>query len=169
APPLLIINIKHNMLTKKEGHLLIDFLKQLQQNNIENVNIDLNLITAFLNTTSYEKIGYLHDFQFSPVCWETPERIFSTVMPDAITPAKPMSAIELSQWEQKSDFALIAQLTRSDNLYTQLEMLMLILQRYDLDFDLGLSGLHGVPCRVRDLLEEVCDDAPVFWGNTILT
>ncbi len=155
APPLLIINIKDNMLTDKEGYLLIDFLKQLQQNNLGNVTIDLNFITAFLNTTSYEKIGYLHDFQFSPVCWETPERIFSTVMPEVITPAKPMSAIELSQWEHQSDHALIEQLTRSDNLYAHLEMLIIISQRHDLNFDLGLSELNDVPCRVRDLLEEV--------------
>ncbi len=155
APPLLIINVKHNMLTEKDGHLLIDFIKQLQQDNLESVRVRLDSITTFLDNTCHEKIGYLHDFKFSPVCWKEPERPFSSFLSSSENPSPLINTVLLTQLELETDSTLVEHLKSTNNLHTQLEVLNLLVQRHDIDYQTGLFNLNGEPCRVRDLLEEI--------------
>ncbi len=153
--PLLMINIKHNMLIGEDRLVLLNFIRQLQQGVLEGVAIRLGLLSEFLDSSCREEIGYLHDFKFSQVRWNESERPFAGVLPIGDQSPQPLNGFVLTEWEIGSDEVLIEQLRHNGNLFAQLEALTLLAQRYHLDHDTGLRTEAGQACRVRDLLEEV--------------
>lgn len=153
--PLVVINIKHNMLVGEDRQVLLEFIKQLQTGNLNGVAIRLGLLFEFLESVCRERIGYLHDFKFSEAKWDVFERAFAEVLPSSDQSAQTLDSYQLTEWEIGSDDALIWQLQHNGNLYAQLEALTLLAQRYGLDHDTGLRTEANLVCRVRDLLEEV--------------
>ena len=155
APPLLAFNVKHNMLDPANRQVLLDFIEQLRTGTVEGTTVKLGLLTDFANTSSREKIGYLHDFKFSQARWEEAARPFAHVLPSDDQPPQPLASFLLTEWEIGDPANLTGQLRHSPNLYAQLEALSLLSQRHGLDHDTGLRNGDGQPARVRDLLEEV--------------
>ncbi|MGZ5000156.1 MAG: glycoside hydrolase family 15 protein [Methylomonas sp.] len=153
--PLVVINIKQNMMMAHDRLVLLEFIKQLQQGALDGIDIRLGMLAEFLATSSYEKIGDLHDFKFSEVNWDEAERPFADVLPMGDPPPQPLDTLLLTQWEVSGDAFLVEQLQGNGNLYAQLEALYLLSQRHGLDHEIGLITAEGLPCRVRDLLEEV--------------
>lgn len=153
--PLVVINIKQNMLTAPDRLVLLEFIKQLQQGAIQGVSVKLGFLGEFLATSCREKIGYLHDFKFSGAKWDEAERPFVDVLPVGDELPQPLSTYVLTEWEIGDDALLIEQLQRNPNLYAQLEALYLLSLRHGLDYETGLSTVYGRSCRVRDLLTEV--------------
>lgn len=155
APPLLVINIKHNMLEGEDRQVLLDFIEQLGQNHIQGVEVSLGLLTEFAQNSCREKIGYLHDFKFTEAVWEETERVCANALPRDDQPPQPVNSYLLTEWEIGEDGVLLKQLQDNANLYVQLEVLSLLCQRHGLDFDSGLTDGNGHACKVGDLLEEV--------------
>jgi phosphorylase kinase alpha/beta subunit len=153
--PLVVINIKQNMLESYNRKVLIEFIEELQQGYVKQVPIKLGFISDFTATANHEKINYLHDFEFSKATWQETERPFFHVLPFDSKPSKPLDTLFLTVWEISDDQALLEQLKINDNLYVQLEMLSQLGQRHGLDFDLGLGDDNHPVCTVRDLLEEI--------------
>jgi phosphorylase kinase alpha/beta subunit len=115
----------------------------------------LGTVLNFAETSSFERINYLHDFQFSKATWEEAERPFFQILPLDNVPATPLPIGLLTEWEIGTDQLLIEQLKTNANLYAQLEVLSLLSFRHDLDYDTGLSAHDGTAGTVRELLEEV--------------
>ena len=113
----------------------------------------------FAETSSHEKINYLHDFQFSKASWEESKRPFFKVLPLTTARSAPLDTQLLTEWEIAPDAILIEQLKTNANLYAQLEALSLLSLRHGLDYDTGLRALDGTAGCVRDLLEEVYERA----------
>jgi phosphorylase kinase alpha/beta subunit len=155
APPLLVINIKHNMLGSADKQLLLSFIEELKQDKVQGVKAKLGLITEFVTTSSREKIGYLHDFKFSEVGWEDTERPFANTLLKDDLPPQAIDSYTLTEWETGDEAILIGQLQSNTNLFAQLEALSLLSQRHGLDYQIELYSQNGQNCRVRDLLEEV--------------
>ncbi|MDD4915617.1 MAG: glycoside hydrolase family 15 protein [Methylococcales bacterium] len=156
APPLLVINIKHNMLGSADRQILLNFIEELGQGAVQGVKAILGLISDFAATASREKIGYLHNFKFSEAGWEDTERPFAGILPKDEQPPQAISGYRLTEWEETSDdAALIAQLQDDGNLCAQMEILGLLAQRHGLEYETRLYSSDGRNCRVRDLLEEV--------------
>lgn len=153
AAPLLVINIKHNMLVGEDRDLLLAFIAQLQQGQVQQTPVELNLLTdQLLESICREQINYLHDFRFSAANWEDVERPFEYLLPTNNAQVHNfLDSFVLTEWEINDDDFLIQQLQTNPNLYAQLEVLSLLSQRHGLDYQTGLAD-H---CRVRDLLEEV--------------
>lgn len=153
--PLVVVNIKHNMLAGEDRQVLLAFIQQLQQGVMEGASIHLGLLEEFLASSNKEEIGYLHDFKFSQTNWREPSRPFVGVL--AVSDAAPqaLNAYLLTEWEIGSDEALIEQLQHNANLFAQLEALTLLAQHHGLQHDTGLRNASGQACRVCDLLEEV--------------
>lgn len=154
--PLLVIKIQRNMLKDGDQQVLLDFLREITQGDVQGTPVTLGLLTDFVATAAYEKIGYLHDFRFSEASWQPVQRPFEHVLPLDSQSVAPPDSRRVAQLETLDDAGLIRILTSEPNIYWQLEALTVLLQRYWLDYDLGLGGF-GVPpcCRLRDLLEEV--------------
>ncbi|MCX7088829.1 MAG: glycoside hydrolase family 15 protein [Methylococcales bacterium] len=157
--PLFIIPIKQNMLSSQHSQILIAFIKELQQGSIQGIPLQLGTLLDFAETASYEKINYLHDFQFSKASWEDAERPFFQLLPITADAAVPLAIHVLSNWEMSSDVVLIEQLKINANLYAQLALLTLLSLRHGLDYTTGLTALDGTAAHVRDLLEEVYERA----------
>ncbi len=153
--PLMVISIKHNMLTGQDRQVLLAFIQQIQAGNLDGISIRLGLLAGFLQTTCREKIGYLHDFEFSQAAWCEPERAFADLLPASDEAAQIPDGIQLTEWEIGSDESLMAELQSNHSLYAQLEILAVLVQRHGLDFDTGLGNNTHKVCSVRDLLEEV--------------
>jgi len=153
--PLVIMTIKHNMLGNHNREVLIGFIKELQQGSTQGVPLQLGTLFDFAETSSHEKINYLHDFQFSKASWEEAERPFFQVLPIDTAPSAPLDTYTVTEWEISADELLIGQLKTNANLYAQLEVLNLLSLRHGLDYDTGLSALDGAAGSVRDLLEEI--------------
>ncbi len=153
--PLVIMTIKHNMLGNHNREVLIGFIKELQQGSTQGVPLQLGTLFDFAETSSHEKINYLHDFQFSKASWEEAERPFFQVLPIDSAPSAPLDTYTVTEWEISADELLIGQLKTNANLYAQLEVLNLLSLRHGLDYDTGLSALDGAAGSVRDLLEEI--------------
>ena len=158
--PLVVLNIKQNMLGSHNRKVLIEFIKELQGGFTQGISVQMGLLTDFAETANYEKINYLHDFQFSAASWEETERPFFLAMPMDDIPSAPLDTPLLTKWEISPDEELIAQLQTNANLYAQLEALTLLSSRHGLDYNnTGLTGGHGVVGSVRDLLEEIYERA----------
>ncbi|WNB75336.1 glycoside hydrolase family 15 protein [Methylomonas koyamae] len=155
APPLLAINVRHNMLHSADREVLLDFIEQLRRGKLEGVRASLGLLTELVASAARERIGHLHDFKFSEASWEESERPFAQVLPDGDTSAQAIDNLLVTEWEIGGDDQLIDLLRTNPNLYAQLEALSLLCQRHGLEFDTGLRNSEGTPCLVRDLLEEV--------------
>jgi phosphorylase kinase alpha/beta subunit len=153
--PLFVMSIRHNMLTNQNKAILIDFIKELQSGEMQGIPVQLGLLTEFIETASYEKIDYLHDFRFSAASWEEPKRPFlQTLAMDTIAPS-PVEPMLLTNWELSTDEVLIQQLQGNPSLYAQLELLTMLNNRHGLDYDTGLAAPDGSPGLVRGLLEEI--------------
>ena len=152
--PLLIINIKYNMLDSHHREMLIGFIKELQQGVTQGIPVQLGTVLDFAASASHEKINYLHDFQFSEASWQETERPFFQLLPTNNNEPAPLDNLLLTEWENSSDEALIHQLKTNANLYAQLEVLSLLSFRHNLDFNTGLANAS-----VRDLLEEIYERA----------
>ena len=152
--PLLVISIKQNMLDEQDGQELLQFLQQLQAGELK-LPVRLGLLAEFLDSACKEEIGYLHDFKFSQANWLEPERPFANVLPKSDIAPQAINSYQLMAWEVASDERLIAELQNNNNLFAQLEALILLAQRHGLDFDTGLSAEMDQTCRVCDLLEDV--------------
>jgi len=155
APPLLVINIKQNMLESEDRQILLSFIEQLRQGSVQGVKVGLGLLTDLEKTVCREKIGFLHDFKFSEVGWEETERPFIDALPKDERPPELINSFLLTEWEIGEDAVLIEQLRCNPNLFAQMEALSLLSQRHDLEYNINLQTPEGEPCRVRDLLEEV--------------
>ena len=153
AAPLLVINIKHNMLVGEDRDLLLAFIAQLQNGQVQQTPVELNLLTnQFVESICREQINYLHDFRFSAPNWEDVERPFEYLLPTSPNQLhRFLDSFVVTEWEINDDYFLIQQLQTNPNLYAQLEVLSLLSQRHGLDYQTGLAD----NCRVRDLLEEV--------------
>ena len=121
--------------------------------------MELGTLPDFAETSSHEKINYLHDFQFSKASWEEAERPFFQVLPLTTAPSAPLDTQLLTEWEIAPDALLIGQLKTNANLYAQLEALSLLSLRHGLDYDTGLTAMDGTAGCVRDLLEEIYERA----------
>ncbi|MGZ8227124.1 MAG: glycoside hydrolase family 15 protein [Methylococcaceae bacterium] len=159
ANPLVVMTIKHNMLDNHNREILIEFIKELQSGLTQNISVQLGLLSDFAETSSYEKINYLHDFQFSTASWEEAERPCFAVLPFTDQSSLPLATALLTEWEIGDDYVLIEQLKTNPNLYAQLEALNLLTLRHGLDYDTGLVTTEGKACCVRDLLEEIYERA----------
>ncbi|MGZ8136648.1 MAG: glycoside hydrolase family 15 protein [Methylococcaceae bacterium] len=159
ANPLVVMTIKHNMLDNHNREILIEFIKELQSGLTQNISVQLGLLSDFAETSSYEKINYLHDFQFSTASWEEAERPCFAVLPFTDQSSLPLATALLTEWEIGDDYVLIEQLKTNPNLYAQLEALNLLALRHGLDYDTGLVTAEGKACCVRDLLEEIYERA----------
>lgn len=157
--PLVVMTIKQNMLGSHNREVLIDFIKELQQGSTLGIPVQLGTLSDFAETSSYEKINYLHDFQFSKASWEEAERPFFQVLPLDPAPSVPLDTYTLTEWEISPDEVLIEQLKTNANLYAQLELLSLLSLRHGLDYDTGLTAMDNIACCARDLLEEVYERA----------
>ncbi len=152
--PLLIINIKYNMLDSHHREMLIGFIKELQQGVTQGIPVQLGTVLDFAASASHEKINYLHDFQFSEASWQETERPFFQLLPTNNNEPAPLDNVLLTEWENSSNESLIHQLKTNANLYAQLEVLSLLSFRHNLDFNTGLANAS-----VRDLLEEIYERA----------
>ncbi|MEI7995323.1 MAG: glycoside hydrolase family 15 protein [Methylococcaceae bacterium] len=153
--PLVVMTIKHNMLDGNNREILIEFIKELQQGSTQGTALQLGTISDFAETSSKEKINYLHGFQFSKASWEEADRPFFMTLPiDSAAPV-PLDTLLLTEWEISPDEALIGQLKTNANLYAQLEALSLLCIRHGLDYDTGLTSMDDTPGYVCDLLEEI--------------
>jgi phosphorylase kinase alpha/beta subunit len=156
ANPLVAMSIKQNMLDSHNCEILVEFIKELQNGTTQGVPVRLGLLPDFAESSSQEKIDYLHDFQFSSASWKEPERPCFDVPPFSSGKISlPLPAALLTDWEIGDDAVLIEQLKTNANLYAQLEALNLLMLRHGLDYDTGLVTEAGVNYRVRDLLEEI--------------
>jgi phosphorylase kinase alpha/beta subunit len=153
--PLIVMGIKQNMLKTDNREVLIEFIRELQRGDINNIPVRLGYLSEFADNSSYEKIDYLHDFQFSKAPWEEAERPFFQVLPYADTLSAPLDTLLSSEWEISDDHELIEQLKVSDNLYVQVEALSQLEHRHGLDHDIGLTTPEGRRATLRDLLEEL--------------
>jgi phosphorylase kinase alpha/beta subunit len=153
--PLVVMTIKQNMLGSHNREVLIEFIKELQQGSTLSIPVQLGTLADFAETSSHEKINYLHDFQFSKATWEEAERPFFPVLPIGTVPSSPLDTYTVTEWEISADEVLIEQLKTNANLYAQLELLNLLSFRHGLDYDTGLSAADGAIGYVRDLLEEI--------------
>ena len=157
--PLVVMTIKHNMLVSQHREVLIGFIKELQQGSTQGISLELGTLLDFAETSSHEKINYLHDFEFSKASWEEAKRPFFQVLPLTTAPSAPLDTHKLTEWEIAPDALLIGQLKTNANLYAQLEALSLLSLRHGLDYDTGLTALDGTVGCVRDLLEEIYERA----------
>ncbi len=154
-PPLLVINIKQNMLDGESRQVLLDFIAQLSANSVNGVAVKLGVLSEFIKIACREKINYLHDFKFPEHGWDETERAYAKVLPDNSAELVPINAYTLTEWEIGSEAGLIYTLQHNGNLYAQMEALSLLGQRHGLEYVTGLLTEDGLPCRVQDLLEEV--------------
>lgn len=153
--PLVVMNIKQNMLRSDNREVLIEFIAELQAGLINTVPVRLGMLTEFVGSASREKINYLHDFQFSKASWQDAERPFFQVLPLDDNPSAQQDTLLSSDWEINADNVLIEQLKMHSNHYVQLEALSQLAQRYGLDYEIGLTTPEDRNCSVRDLLEEL--------------
>ncbi|MGZ8190311.1 MAG: glycoside hydrolase family 15 protein [Methylococcaceae bacterium] len=153
--PLLVMTIKQNMLGRHNRERLIDFIKELQSGSTQGISVQLGLLSDFTDSSCFEKINYLHDFQFSPASWEEAGRPCYRALPFSETPPVPLANALLTEWEIGADDILIEQLKTNANLYAQVEALNLLALRHGLDYDAGFTTPDGAACHVRDLLEEI--------------
>ncbi|MEI6334945.1 MAG: glycoside hydrolase family 15 protein [Methylococcaceae bacterium] len=157
--PLLVMTIKQNMLDSHHCDVLIEFIKELQQGLSQGIVLQLGTLLDFAETASYEKINYLHDFQFSKASWEESIRPFFEALPLNTAPSAPLDTLLLTEWEIAPDEALIGQLNTNTNLYAQLEALTLLSLRHGLDYQPDLMAMPDTVASVGDLLEEVYERA----------
>ena len=153
--PLLVMTIKQNMLGHHNAEILIDFIKELQGGSTQGISVQLGLLSDFADSSSFEKINYLHDFQFSEASWEEIERSCYRALPFADMPSSPLPMALLTEWEIGADDIVLEQLKTNANLYAQLEALNILAQRHGLDYHAGFITPDGAACHVRDLLEEI--------------
>ncbi|CCE22395.1 glycoside hydrolase family 15 protein [Methylotuvimicrobium alcaliphilum] len=153
--PLFVLVVKYNMLSDDDRDVLIEFIQELQSGQINSTPIKFGELSKLAESSSYEKIDYLHDFKFSEASWDKPQRPCFLILPIDTEPPEPLNIFVTITWEISDDEALIEQLTASANLYAQLEALALLAGRHGLDYDTGLKDADGNPCRIRGLLEEV--------------
>ncbi|NOT11733.1 MAG: glycosyl hydrolase family 15 [Methylococcaceae bacterium] len=157
--PLVVMNIKQNMLGSHNREVLIGFIRELQSGLTQGISVQLGLLSDFAETASYEKINYLHDFQFSMASWEEAERSFFQTLPINSDPPVPLDTQVLREWEISQEDTLIEQLKCNANLYAQLEVLTLLSTRHGPGYNTGLTAIDGRPALVRDLLDEIYERA----------
>ncbi len=157
--PLLVMVIKPNMLLSHNREILVEFIRELQAGINLDVPLQLGNLAEFTETSSQEKINYLHDFQFSKASWQEPERPWAQVLPMDMAASVPLSTFLLTQWEISEDSLLVGQLMTNANIFAHLEALSLLGQRHGLDYDIGLVNADGKHAYVCDLLEEVYERA----------
>ena len=119
------MTIKHNMLGSNNREVLIDFIKELQSGLTQGIPVQLGLLSEFADTASYEKIDYLHDFQFSAASWEEAERPFFQILPIDTSVPVPVDTPIVDGMGNQPDETLIEQLKTNANLYAQLEIINL--------------------------------------------
>jgi phosphorylase kinase alpha/beta subunit len=153
--PLIVMGIKQNMLQADNREVLIEFIRELQQGVVNNIPVRLGCLSGFIDSSSHEKIDYLHDFEFSKVSREEAERPFFHALPYGDTPSAPLDTLLSNEWEISDDQVLIEQLKVNTNLYVQLEALSQLEHRHGLDHDIGLTAPDGGRTTLRDLLEEL--------------
>lgn len=151
AAPLLVIQVKHNMLTGNGRDLLLGFIAQLQHGDLQGTPVELSLLTEAVKLASCEQINYLHDFCFSEARWEDHPNPYSSVLPRTSEATPDPDSILLSYWEQSDDQHLLQQLQGLQSLIGQLELLSLLVQRHGIEFKTGFAE----NCSLGDLLEEV--------------
>ena len=151
SSPLLVIQIKHNMLNGDTRHLLLDFIAQIQTGQLQGTPVELGLLTELVQLASCEQINYLHDFRFSEARWEDHPQPYSSLLPRTSSASPDPDSLLLAHWEQSDDDHLLKQLQALQSLMGQLELLSLLVQRHGLAFKPGFSE-HGT---LADLLEEV--------------
>ena len=153
--PLVLINIKHNMLTGEDRQVLLEFIRELQTGALNDQAIRLGLLDGFLESVCRENITYLHDFRFSEVLWVESERPFANILPKSDESPYMLDGYQLTEWEISNDDSLLGLLRSNTNLYAQLEALTLLVQRHGLDYETDLCTDTEKRCRLSDLLEEI--------------
>ena len=153
--PLVLINIKHNMLLGEDRQVLLEFIHELQTGKLNKQTIRLDLLEGLIESACRENIGYLHDFRFSEALWVEPQRPFANVLPISDESPYMLDSYQLTEWEIGTDESLIDILRSNTNLYAQMEALTLLVQRHGLEHQTDLCPETDKRCRLRDLLEEV--------------
>lgn len=153
--PLVVVAIKNNMLDNHYCGMLINFIRELQQGSTQGISLQLGTLLDFIETSSYEKINYLHDFEFSKASWKDAKRPFVDILPFDNLPATPLNTFALQAMSLSTDGALIELLKTNANLYVQLESLSLLSVRNNLEYDTGLTAHDGTTGSVGDFLEEI--------------
>ncbi|MGZ8163791.1 MAG: glycoside hydrolase family 15 protein, partial [Methylobacter sp.] len=157
--PLVVMTVKHNMLGSHNRKVLIEFIEELSSGCSGDIPLQLGFLSDFAETSSHEKINYLHDFKFSKASWQETERPCFHALPAGSAISMPLSPQLMTEWELSEDSVLIEQLHNNSNLYAQLEALNLLSIRHGLEYDTGLMTAEGKICAVRDLLEEIYERA----------
>ncbi|GAB6141199.1 hypothetical protein JCM14076_19280 [Methylosoma difficile] len=157
--PLVVMNIRQNMLDSQNRAVLVSFIKELQNGSSQGISIELGVLADFIASSSYEKINYLHDFQFSTATWEESERPCQNVLPYSHETPAPLASSLITAWEIGDDAHLLAQLSSNGSLYAQMEALNLLAIRQGLEFVTPFKTADGIACTVQDLLEEIYERA----------
>ncbi|MDF1583776.1 MAG: glycoside hydrolase family 15 protein [Methyloprofundus sp.] len=154
--PLVAIVIRHNMLDNEGHQLLLEFMTELQQGEIRGTPVQLGNLNEFISTTTHETINYLHDFRFSETRVQEPTNPCSSLLlPINKAATAPINPRVLNDWNKLEDEALIQILSTDSNLFAQFEILNILKQRHELDFDLNKTEHNSHQCRLRDWFEEV--------------
>ncbi len=153
--PLVVIVIKQNMLDNDGHQLLLEFMAELQQEEIRNIPVQLGTLAEFINNTSVERINYLHDFHFPKTALQESERLRCPLLPLNLSSTATVSSERITEWEKLDNLALTEQLSIESNLYAQFEILNILFNRHGLEFILDLSEGPGDECQLRDLIEHV--------------
>ena len=155
--PLLVIKIQGNMLNDRDAESLITFLKDLSSPKYKEASVKVGYLSHFLFTTAQEKIGYLHDFKFSEPSWAPIMRYTGDVLPIGDGPHFALESSEITQWEFLDDSGLLYLLQSTTNLYAQLELLSLLVQRQGKNsiVSTDFSGPEIIEYTLSDLLEEL--------------
>ena len=157
--PLVAMTLKHNMLHSRHADILLAFINELKQGTYKDIPIRLGTVLEFSETSSYEKINYLHDFKFSEASWDDVERPFASVLPLSTEPSLPLDMWLLNEWEVATDEVLLTQLKTSSNIYAQLEVLSLLSTRHSLSHVTPLVNEEGIFAKVGDLIDELYERA----------
>ncbi len=153
--PLLVMVVRKNMLFSHNREVLIDFIHELETGFSNAVPLALGRLADFAGTCNYEKIDYLHDFEFPKAHWQEPTRPCAAALPIDTTANQPLPDFLLNQWEIGEDQLLLDELAHNPNLYAQLEVLALLAGRHGLDFQPELPGISDNHGSVGELLEEI--------------
>jgi phosphorylase kinase alpha/beta subunit len=157
--PTMTLLLTHSMLKAEddgrgETFPILTLLKELSEGKCNGVQVKLGHLNQLMLTACVERIGFLHDFEFSqsPV---QDARLTQVYL--AFDPARafPLSITQEFKLEVETEVSLLLKgLRQSTNLYEQFELLSTLARLKGLDFDTGL----GQPSRavtVEQLLSEI--------------
>lgn len=152
--PLITLLIKTNMLESEDFPAIKEFLLALKQGCFQTIPVQLGKVEQFLSNTSYEKINYLHNFHFSQDKSRN-QNVICFQLPFDANDSTPVQAAQINQWNNLEDNELINLLSNSSNINVQIELLTILTQRHNTEFEFTLDGDHHEKCTVRNLLEEI--------------